>query len=303
MKNKTLCSKILLFAFVLFWSFHTHGQETILNPLDSMRLKNGVAPVKEPDIRVPVIKALSKHMMTDNDAFWKKPVEIPYLIAIAISFDASGKAKDVFFSKSLTSAQRQKLRIDSLLITKLKSLDLQEFNYRDEVVMFPILYLDYHAREMTLETGFIKDFTNLWPQFDMATLQKKLTLLDPYYNFYGAEVRTKNQKATSKNSSSSYRIVSDAGTSSLTSVSVHFKDQDGYEMYGYLGLRDKDGKSIAGYLSDKNGFVSLIIYDTENIGQIVLDNIGYDRITIPFSRLKHKNSTIHVRLKGQSTSN
>jgi len=169
-------------------TLHAHGQETKLSAVDSIRLKTGRKSVANLDIRVPIIKTLTKHMMENNDAFWNKPTDVPYLIAIALSFDSSGTVEDIFFSESLSAAKRQMLRLDSALFTTLKALDLHSFNHRDEVVMFPILFLDYHAKQMTLETGFIADYVNLWPQMNIRAKSKKLILLAPYYNRYGREI-------------------------------------------------------------------------------------------------------------------
>ena len=131
----------------------------------------------------------------------------------------------------------------------------------------------------------------------------KIKILIAFIFFGISAIKAQSPKSEQNDTTSIYTIINDGDNTQFTAISANFKDQDGYDIQGYVGIRDQDDENMASYLSDKKGFAYLLISNNKYIKYLTFDNIGYDRITIPISKLRNKNSIIHIKLKGQNTTN
>jgi hypothetical protein len=118
-----------------------------------------------------------------------------------------------------------------------------------------------------------------------------------------SESNAQNVKADLRGDSCGYTVIEVKANTKFTNVAVSIKDKDGQALQGYVGLRSKGDEPILNCLTDKNGQVKLSIYDPRYATFLTVDFIGYDRIKIPLSTLKNKESIINVILKGQQTEN
>lgn len=135
------------------------------------------------DIRVLFMRNLSKTL--NRDLYFKTPKDSAYLISIAASFNAKGEIDTVLFPKKVSDYTRTVLGLNNKLVEIYKNLDLRRFNYRNQVIMFPLLFVQHDDKNIKLNEGFFNDYKNLWPEFGSILKDKQLVLLDPYIVFYG----------------------------------------------------------------------------------------------------------------------
>ena len=176
--RKTLLIITLGFAYTFAKAQDTSNLDSLQSTL------KGIQKETYNDIRAAIVKLFLPN--TDKKRYLQTPRDSAYLFSIALSFDPVGKVDTVYFSDKLPPSTKQILGLNDKLIDLIKHEDLSRFNHRNEIVLFPILFIQTLDLSIKIRPGtFLSDYLNLWPKFGSAIENKKLTLLDPYINRYG----------------------------------------------------------------------------------------------------------------------
>lgn len=136
------------------------------------------------DIRAAVLKIM--YATTDRKVYFNSPKDSAYIVSVALSFDHSGRTDTVFFSEKISDHTKKVLGLNSKLVELILEKDFTRFGYRNQVVLFPILFVQHYDKSIKLSPGaFLTDYINLWPNFGSALKYRELVLLEPYINRYG----------------------------------------------------------------------------------------------------------------------
>ncbi|WP_316838959.1 hypothetical protein [Pedobacter gandavensis] len=163
----------IVFTLLIFNCLLSKGQD-----ITEVNIKPNKKAV---DIRLPIMKAMAHNF--NSELLHKTPKDLPYFISIALGFDEKGKIDTVFFSKNIPNRTLETIRLNTELIRKIKAIGIVSNDYKSKIAIFPILFNRMDDNGIDYESGFLKDFVNLWPDF--GPLEKRpLVLLKPYINSY-----------------------------------------------------------------------------------------------------------------------
>ena len=135
-------------------------------------------PLKnEDDIRFVLLMSILQGQFSNR--LLNLPTNDAHISSIAISFDVTGTVDSIYFSSKMTTKLKTLLgSVDSLKIVMKKSI--KKFNnYKDVVVLFPVLF--HQMDHGKINKGiFFDDYVNLWPNLSVDDRKKKITFLEPY---------------------------------------------------------------------------------------------------------------------------
>jgi len=153
--------------------------------LDSKLVKELLAvgkPPKKFDIRVPVMKAIARHL--DGDLLHQTPKDYAYIVSLTLSFNKDGKIDTIYFSKDMNKNLLNILKPGSELTRKISDLGLVCPQYKGKLVLFPVIYKRLDDQALKYESQFLAGFENLWPEFGQADQKKEIVFLKPYVNTF-----------------------------------------------------------------------------------------------------------------------
>lgn len=136
---------------------------------------------KHIDFRIPIIKALGKHI--DIDRLLKSPNNHAYMFSISFSFNAKGEIDSIYFSNKMSKYLMEVIKPSSSLSSSLKAIDFKN-EFANKIVLLPIVLRKWEDQEICNATEFLGEFSTLWPQFNIEDKSKQIVLLEPFINYY-----------------------------------------------------------------------------------------------------------------------
>lgn len=96
------------------------------------------------DIRLALNKVVIKHLA--NQFFLATPTNFVHLYSIKIAFAKAGKIQEVYFPSEVSNDTNKTIRLDTLLIIKLKSLNFTHKQYASKRVLIPFFIIEPPTR-------------------------------------------------------------------------------------------------------------------------------------------------------------
>lgn len=97
--------------------------------------------------------------------------------------------------------------------------------------------------------------------------------------------------------SSVYTLDINEGSGKSGTLSVRVSDESGTSMQANVGLVNKENQVLVYFLTDKEGIANLHLFGALSTARLVVDFLGYNRVSIPISGLLTKRSDLAVQLK------
>ncbi|SES23237.1 hypothetical protein [Pedobacter rhizosphaerae] len=135
---------------------------------------------KQNDIRLAINKVIIKHL--DNKLLSATPTDFVHLYSITIAFDKAGKIKDVYFPKEVSNETIRAIRLDSVLIEKIKSLNVTYQQYASKLVLIPFFHYRTTDKGINYNSGFLNAIENLQPKVDNSKDQRDWVVLNVVIN-------------------------------------------------------------------------------------------------------------------------
>lgn len=174
--KKILATLICVLTFTASYS----QEEFMLNDKRILDLKEETKKVVTRDIKVIVAKVMAQNF--DVDRLFCTPKNYVHIMSVAVSFNSNGKADTVYFSKKLSQELSAILKSPQSLSKKMKDT-IPAFNeYKNKVIMFPILIMNLDDRVLDYNSGFLKNIENIWPELNEKDRKKPLIMLETYIN-------------------------------------------------------------------------------------------------------------------------
>jgi hypothetical protein len=139
------------------------------------------------DIRYRVSYAITKNI--DIGLLSKTPKNFAYLFSVALSFNKNGKIDTAYFSKNIDLTLSKVMGLNSSLVSKIKSMNLEYTNYSSKVVIIPFLWYNQSDYCIDYHTGFLKQFENIFPHLNNEHANKSYIVLDPMINPFTLPIR------------------------------------------------------------------------------------------------------------------
>lgn len=115
------------------------------------------------------------------------------------------------------------------------------------------------------------------------------------FTFSKKQLKLKFKKIKDQ-ASSKYSLKISPGSVDSVRIKVRVLDDLGSPMQGTIAIRDKDYAVIEQFHPNRKGDVFISLKSDKRFGCMTIDNLGYYRVTFPFSKLKNKHSEIDVKL-------
>jgi hypothetical protein len=141
-------------------------------------------PTKQIDYRIPIIKALGKHM--DIDRLLKSPKNHAHVFSISLAFNAEGKIDSIYFNENMSSNLKEIINSGSNLYNLSKALNSIKFNneFTNKIALLPIVLKRWEDQEIDNAGEFLSDLSALWPRLKLKDKSKQVVFLEPFVNHY-----------------------------------------------------------------------------------------------------------------------
>lgn len=156
--------KKIITLLLVFVCFFCHAQEK--------KIQN--------DIRLVINKVIIKHL--DNKLLAATPTDFVHLYSITIAFDKAGKIKNVYFPEEVSSETNRVIRLDTILIRKIKSLNVTYEQYASKLVLIPFFHYRTTDKGINYNSGFLNALENLQPKLDNGKDQIEWVVLNIVIN-------------------------------------------------------------------------------------------------------------------------
>lgn len=113
---------------------------------------------------------------TKGDAYENTKKNFAHFFAIALSFDAAGKIDTLYYSRKLNPETKKIYALDSSLLKRIKTYDLNFKEYTSKLVLFSYYCYNSTDDSVDYENGFLNSVGNLIPE---AVYEKPLIVLKP----------------------------------------------------------------------------------------------------------------------------
>lgn len=121
-----------------------------------------------------------------------------------------------------------------------------------------------------------------------------------YYSIHKKELKLKFIKVP-KQDSSFYSVHSSSGKHQTTLLRIKIQDENGNPSKGMVVFRAKNYSVVEQFQVGNNGELSLPVKAVDEISCVTIDDLGYYRVSIPFTKLKGRTSDVLVKLKPAAT--
>lgn len=132
-----------------------------------------------PDIRILILKRLDKYIK--SEALFSKPKNSVFLFSIGLSVDSLGNVDDVYFSENVSRNKTGIVMVNENLITDFKKMRIDDFVYRNKILIFPILFKRPEDDKISNLSEFLSSFSSLWPIINKEA-KRRVVLLEPSIN-------------------------------------------------------------------------------------------------------------------------
>jgi len=175
---------LIILGFVIAFTINSFSQkhddfQTSEIQIDSLGEKK--------DLRIFLIKAIGKHLNTDQ--LFKTPKNNAILFSIAFSIDNNGKI-DSFFLSNLSKENKEIINTDKGLLMDFRKIAIANQKYKNKILILPILFKRPDDTSILNLDEILSDYENLWPSIiDLKTSEKQIVLLKPFINTFFDPVR------------------------------------------------------------------------------------------------------------------
>jgi len=139
-----------------------------------------ITPSKQKaDIRVTILKRLDKYMK--GEELFNKPKNNAFLFSVGLSVDSLGNVDDVFFSENVSRNKTEIVMVNENLIRDVKKIHIDDFVYRNKILIFPILFKRPDDDKISNLSEFLNSFSSLWPIISKES-KRRVVLLEPLIN-------------------------------------------------------------------------------------------------------------------------
>ena len=139
------------------------------------------------DIRYRVSYAITKNI--DIGLLSKTPKNTAYLFSVVLSFNKVGKIDTAYFSKNTDTTLLKVMGLNSNLVDRIKGMNLVYTNYSSKLVIIPFLWYNQSDNSIDYDTGYLKQFENIFPHLDKKYENKSRIILDPMINPFTLPIR------------------------------------------------------------------------------------------------------------------
>lgn len=131
------------------------------------------------DIRVAILKRLDKYIKSET--LFNKPKNSAFLFSVGLSVDSLGNVDDVFFSENVSRNKTEIVMVNENLISDFKKMHIDDFVYRNKILVFPILFKRPEDDKISNLNEFLNGFSSLWPVIKTSN-KHRVILLKPFIN-------------------------------------------------------------------------------------------------------------------------
>jgi len=136
---------------------------------------------RKKDVRISILKRLDKYIKSEE--LFKKPKNNMFLFSIGLFVDSLGHIDGIFFSDNISRNKSTVITVNEQLIIDLKKMPIDDYAYRNKILILPILFKRPDDDKISNLTEFLKDFSSLWPLIDKNT-KRQTILLTPFINVF-----------------------------------------------------------------------------------------------------------------------
>lgn len=170
---------VISICFLLSFVNICFSQQSKVEELPSILTTSSTQKV---DIRVAILKRLDKYIK--SAALFSKPKNSTFLFSVGLSVDSLGNVDDVFFSENVSRNKTDIILVNEKLISDVKKMHIDDFVYRNKILIFPILFKRPEDDKISNLSEFLGSFSSLWP-ITNKEFKRRIVLLEPLIsNFF-----------------------------------------------------------------------------------------------------------------------
>lgn len=140
-------------------------------------------PKEKPlDIRMVIGRLINRNY--DSKLLLSTPKNYAHIMSVAISFDLNGQADRVYFSRKISEELAAILKSRELLSKEITDKLPPFKEYKDRVVLFPIIFYDPYDKELDYKSGFLNHLNGMWPDLNEHDQKKTVVMLDTHLNVF-----------------------------------------------------------------------------------------------------------------------
>jgi hypothetical protein len=139
---------------------------------------------KQIDYRIPIIKALGKHI--NFYRLLKSPRNHAYVFSISLAFNSEGMIDSIYFNEKLSGKLKDIINSNSNLSNLTKALNSINFTneFTSKVAFLPIVLKRWEDQKIDNAGEFLSELSALWPKLKLEDKSKQVVFLEPFINVY-----------------------------------------------------------------------------------------------------------------------
>lgn len=163
-------------CFLLSFINICFSQESKVEELTSIVITSSK---QKENIRITTLKRLDKYIK--SAALFDKPKNSAFIFSVGLSVDSLGNVDDVFFPENVSGNKTEIVSVNENLISDFKKMHIDDFVYRNKILIFPILFKRPEDDKISNLNEFLNGFSSLWPVIKTSN-KRRIILLEPFIN-------------------------------------------------------------------------------------------------------------------------